>query len=91
MDTIRFSARKNENFDPHTLVGEEDVDIQINGREIRDIIREIELPFATRECNPGLAGDYEHLEPKNVYFPNKHFQEEQDDEYLLKDGKVPVL
>jgi len=91
MDTIQLSVRKNENFDPNTLVGEEVVDIYINGREIRDIIREVELPFAIHDGKAEIAGDYERLEPKDVFLPNRHFLGEPDNRCLQKNGKVPIL
>ena len=36
------------------------VEIYINGKEIIDIFKEIETPFAKKENNPNLAGAYGH-------------------------------
>jgi hypothetical protein len=90
MDIIRLSAKKVEDFDPNTTVGEEVVNIYINGQDIREIIHEVELPFATSLGKPEDAGNYELLAPVHVFFPNKHFL--GDPEYcILTNGKVPIL
>ena len=90
LDVIRLSARKVEDFDPNTLVGKEVVDIYINEQDVRDIIREVELPFAAIDGKPDRAGDYERLSPAHVFFPNKHFLGEPD--YCIpENGKVPIL
>ncbi len=43
------------------------VEIYINGREIVSILKEIELPYATQEGKPHLAGDYGHNTPQHLY------------------------
>ena len=43
------------------------VEIYINNREIIDILKEIELPFAEEEGHPSLAGGYGHNVPKFLY------------------------
>ena len=43
------------------------VEIYINGREIIDIFKEIETPFAKKENHPNLAGDYGHREIQYFY------------------------
>lgn len=43
------------------------VEIYINGREIVDILKELEMPFADEEGHPTLAGAYGHRIPKELY------------------------
>jgi len=49
------------------------VDIFINGRDLRDIIRDVELPYFSKAGNPGRAGGYLGLPPKAVFLPSRHF------------------
>jgi hypothetical protein len=91
LDVIRISARKVENYCRDNLVGREVVDIFINDRDIRDIIHEVELPFAIQNGTPDSAGSYEGLAPYDVFFPNMHFMGNPDDKTLLKNGRVPIL
>lgn len=37
------------------------VDIRIDGERLQDIMKAVELPMATREGSPELAGDYRAL------------------------------
>ena len=46
MDTIRFELKH-----PN------EVAILINDRDLIEMLREVELPFATREGHPSMAGD----------------------------------
>lgn len=43
------------------------VEIYINGREIIELLREIETPLAMGEGHIGIAGAYGHLTPKQLY------------------------
>ena len=43
------------------------VEIYLNGHEIIDILKEIEMPFALDEGHPDIAGGYGHNEPKILY------------------------
>lgn len=43
------------------------VEIYINNRELVDILREIEKPFAEEEGHPNLAGGYGHNIPQILY------------------------
>ena len=43
------------------------VEIYLNGREIIDILKEIEMPFAKEEGHPDIAGGYAHNTPKFLY------------------------
>lgn len=44
----------------------EAVSISVNGHDLIDLVRDVELPFARREGHPELAGSYLGLEPKDV-------------------------
>lgn len=67
MDAIRFET--GERDDPsHGLV--DAVAVFVNGRNLVDILREVELPFATREGRPDLAGSYVGLPPEEVFLPS---------------------
>ncbi|MBR4085899.1 MAG: hypothetical protein IKK33_16620 [Lachnospiraceae bacterium] len=43
------------------------VEIYINGREIVELLKEIEMPWAIKEGEIDLAGTYGHLPPKELY------------------------
>ena len=43
------------------------VEIYINGREIIELLKEIETPFAMGEGHIDIAGAYGHLTPKELY------------------------
>ncbi len=43
------------------------VEIYINGRELTEIVKEKEVPFAKAEGHPNLAGLYGHNTPKYLY------------------------
>ena len=45
----------------------EAVEIYINGREIIELLKEIETPFAMDEGHIDIAGAYGHLTPKELY------------------------
>jgi hypothetical protein len=48
------------------------VSIYINGRDLVDILREVELPFATREGHPVIAGSYIGFSAKRLMLPSLH-------------------
>lgn len=54
------------------------VRIEVNGRDLLDIIREVELPFATRDRRPNRAGGYHGLPPKAVFLPSRHWLDQPD-------------
>ena len=43
------------------------VEIYINGKEIIEILKEIEIPFANNEGHISIAGAYGHLTPNELY------------------------
>ena len=50
-----------------------DLVILVNGRELIDLIHEVELPFARAEGSPGIAGGYAWLPARLVLPPARHF------------------
>jgi hypothetical protein len=77
MDIIRLSINPtdiNDDWMP------EIVDIFINGRNIIDIVREVELPFAEMEGYSRLAGKYMGLQPDELISP-----------YQFSNGKIAIL
>jgi hypothetical protein len=63
VDTFRFEIGERDVEVP--VVGPVDrVDILVNDRNLLDVLRETELPFAVREGKPELAGGYAGLPPE---------------------------
>ena len=92
MDTIRFDIGKRDVDVP--VVGTVDrVDVFINGRNLADILREVEMPFAAREGKPDLAGSYVGLPLEEVFLPSPRLLGEPatyyDHDY--PEGKIAVL
>lgn len=88
MDTIRFEI--GERCDP--VAGSVDaVAAFVNGRNLVDILREVELPFATREGKPDLAGSYVGLPPEEIFLPSLRLLGEPATYYDYFDGKIAVL
>ena len=90
MDVIRFEIGERE--DPaNGLV--DAVEIFVNDRNLTDVLREVELPFAAREGKPDLAGRYVGLPPEEIYLPSPRLFGDPatyyDYDYL--DGKIAVL
>ena len=89
MDTIRFEIGKRE--DPSDGVVDA-VNIFVNGRNLVDIVREVELTFRAREGRPHLAGRYVGLPPQDIFLPSPRLLGEPatfyDHDYP---GKIAVL
>ncbi|HVV73998.1 MAG TPA: hypothetical protein VHI52_21265, partial [Verrucomicrobiae bacterium] len=56
-----------------------------------DTLREVELPFATREGSPQIAGAYSGLPAHRVFLPSQHFFGQPDPIYSDGDGRTFVL
>lgn len=65
--------------------------ILINGRELIDIVREIEQPFAEREGHPNLPGAYGYFGPMFVFSPARHFLGEPANDWTDGAGRIYVL
>jgi hypothetical protein len=86
MDTIRFHIEYSPKYKLHSVA------IYINSRNLLDYVREVELPFATQEGHPEMAGGYVGLSPAEVLFPSEHFLGQplrgQED---TETGKIAVM
>jgi hypothetical protein len=82
VDSIAFTVPKGKDTG---------VDIIINGREFIEILRDIELSFATREGHPRIAGAYSSLPAHRVFFPSRHFLGEPEPSYSDGAGRTYVL
>lgn len=49
--------------------GEHGVEVRIDGRDLRELVRAVELPQATADGQPDLAGSYEGLPPEEWTAP----------------------
>src|SRR5437016_4274829 len=82
-------------MDSISFVGENDkksgVRIIINGRDLIEIVREIELPFATREGSPQIAGAYSGLPAHRVFLPSQHFSDNQTPSTLTERAELTCL
>jgi hypothetical protein len=67
VDTIRFEVSEIE-VPAWGLI--DSVDIFVNDRNLVDIVREVELPFAARGGKPRLAGTYIGLPAEDVFLPS---------------------
>jgi hypothetical protein len=88
VDTIRFEI--GEKYDPGDGIVDAVV-VLINGRNLVDVLREVELPFATREGKPDLAGDYAGLPPEEVFLPSPRLLGEPATHYEGIEGKIAIL
>jgi hypothetical protein len=67
------------------------VQIKINGRDLVDLVRAVENPFAYKEGSPSLAGAYAGLPPEAVAPPSLHFLGQPSVRIYLIGSKVQVL
>jgi len=88
MDRIAFAIVKSSHGTVHE--GEDVVDIFVNGRNIIDIIKAVELPFAEREGHPDTAGGYEGLPADIVFLPSRHLLDQPDEAYEYG-GRISIL
>ncbi len=66
------------------------VEIIVNGRNLIEVLREIEAPWAKWEGSD-IGGQYCGLRPQHVLPPSRHFWGEPSLEYEPGKGKVPIL
>lgn len=86
MDTLRFELGERRSGRRDRRCGR----LVVNGRNLVDILREVELPFAAREGNLDLAGSYVGLPPKRSFCPPHVYSAIYYDHDCL-DGKVAIL
>jgi hypothetical protein len=90
VDTIRFEI--GERTDPADGLVDA-VDIFVNGRNLVDIVREVELPISAREGKPDRAGRYAGLPPGENLLPSPRLLGEPTTYYDhdSSEGKVAAL
>jgi hypothetical protein len=88
MDEIRFEVGKRD--DPVGGIVDA-VAVFVNGRNLTEIMREIELPFAARDGKPDLAGSYVGLPPEAVFLPSQRLLGRPEEHYDDWRGKIAVL
>lgn len=71
MDKIRLEVQQVIDEDYGRSFSE--VAIFINDRNLIDILRQIELPFAKKEAHPDIAGSYAGLVPEMIFWPSRYF------------------
>ncbi len=90
VDTIRLEI--GERDDPANGIVDA-VDVLVNGRNLVDMLRDVELPFAAYEGKPDLAGRYVGLPPEDVFLPSPRLLGEPTTYYDhdSAEGKIAVL
>ena len=88
MDTLRLET--GERVDPaEGLV--DAVDIIINDRNLLDLARGAELPFASRDGRPHSAGSYVGLPVEAVFVPSRRLLGKPEDGWDDWGGRISVL
>ncbi len=83
MDFIEIKVKNNQNDNYQSR----SVTILINGRDIVELLKHYELPFAKKEGSESIAGAYDGLSPEALF---SHLT--KPDEYDIdEDGKVSIL
>lgn len=68
VDEVRFARSR------HEETGNPAITVEVNGRLLPEVMREVELPYAHAEGHPALAGDYAPVEERRFGEPaNTHF------------------
>ena len=86
MDVLQLSVAPTEEAGPP----ERTIDLEVNGRDLRDIVGEIESPFAEVEGHPQLAGQYTGLPASHLVPPSRHLFGQPTGAYGYTD-KVTLL
>jgi len=86
MDVLRLSAEPTQEVGHVTWT----INLKVNGRDLRDIVREIESPFAEAEGHPQLAGQYTGLPVSHLMPPSQHLLGQPTGPYSYTD-KVTLL
>jgi hypothetical protein len=90
VDTIRFEIGKRDVPSMGTV---DRVEVFVNGRNLVDVLREVEVPFAVREGKLHLAGSYVDLPSEEVFLPSPRLLGEPTTYYDHDSpkGKIAVL
>jgi hypothetical protein len=54
------------------------VALRVNGRDLADLVRDVELPYAERDGQPDIAGSYMGLSPREALHPSRHLLDDPD-------------
>ncbi len=87
---ILFRFKIGERHDPGAGTVDAVV-VFVNGRDLVDILREVELPFAAREGKQDLAGRYAGLPPEEIFLPSPRLLGEPAIYHDYSDDKIAVL
>lgn len=68
-----------------------EVGVFVNGEDLRDLVRRVELPFATTEGDSGRAGCYAGLPPKAVFSPSRRLLGDPSNTYDDGEEKICLL
>jgi hypothetical protein len=85
MHLVRFQRREHKQGEYSSGVR-----IIIDGRDLVELVREVELPFADAEGHSDLAGKYAGLPPTDVSPPSRHLFGNPRPEYDY-DGRTQIL
>ena len=88
MDAIRFEVRRT---DTPAWGPVEVADAFINERNLVDLARKVELPFATRDGRPHGAGSYVALPVEAVFLPTRRLLGEPEERWDDWEGRISVL
>jgi len=86
MDKVEFVLRVYREGDRDS-----GVQIKINGRDLVDLVRAVENPFAYKEGSPSIAGAYAGLPPEHVAPPSLHFWGQPSEGVYSLGPKIQVL
>jgi hypothetical protein len=87
--TDTFSLQIEEQKNEMGSLVYEMVSIFVNGRNLIDILKAVEMPFAQREGSPDIAGGYAGLRPEEIFLPSRRLLGEP--EACSSDEKAAVL
>jgi hypothetical protein len=79
MDRIELSATKSKTDVEYRVEPRDVAVIRINGRDLVDMVREVEQPFADGEGHSERAAQYEGLPVEAIYFPSRLLLGEHSD------------
>ena len=65
--------------------------VLINGHDLVDLVRRVELPHAKREGSASMAGGYRGLPTQAILLPSRHILEEPDSYYSDGDNRPYIL
>jgi hypothetical protein len=90
MDEVRFEVAEWD-APAHGII--EAVTVVVNGRDLMEVVKEMEAPFAVRDGRPGPGGSYAGLPPEEVFLPSRRLLGEPETNYAMDDpdGRIAAL